>query len=243
MASDQAKCLPLSLYIMARSWTENGLANAGGSLITEEPQDWEPIPSLPNPLPHSSISAEKTCPLSRVDTKVRKRNLESALLLDSTNREGAKPNASSVMSCKDLLHVHVQHAKRIRIWNEERRMHRMNRYQPRYKTFLPSTSPPHSYHVLARTATNAKSSEISPSLTGVFTPQNNSKTRVNAKSQPSQQAAIPGSAPEIQNNRLEGGLQQRTPSENSGLATVSVRRGYDSSQSRNSNQKQKADLP
>mmetsp|Transcript_7282 Transcript_7282/g.10007 ORF Transcript_7282/g.10007 Transcript_7282/m.10007 type:complete len:159 (-) Transcript_7282:114-590(-) len=137
------------------------------------------------------------------------------------------------MSCKDLLHVHVQHAKRIRIWNEERRMHRMNRYQPRYKTFLPRTSPPHSHHVLARTATNAKSSKVSPNTTVVLTPPlNNSKASVHSKSQPPQQAATHD---QMQN---EGGPQQRTPSEKSGLATVGIRRDYESSRSGDLNQKQ-----
>jgi len=139
----------LTLYAVARSWTQNGLANAGPVIDEELNEDRKRDTELPIPLPHSHLSQEEICPLSRTDSKVRKRNLESALSESCSRKEG-EPSGSELMHAKDLLGLHVQHAKRIRVWNEERRMHRINRFQPRYKQYLPVGIPAHSQHVIAR---------------------------------------------------------------------------------------------
>ncbi|XP_021993946.1 uncharacterized protein LOC110890634 isoform X7 [Helianthus annuus] len=100
-----------SLYAQCRSWLKNG--------VTLEKQYPDGVKSLPKPLPASTVEARK----------------EDDLELEEENPENVDH-----LSAKELLQLHVNHAKKVRARLRNQRLQRIERYKDRLALLLPGVA-------------------------------------------------------------------------------------------------------
>ncbi|XP_021993941.1 uncharacterized protein LOC110890634 isoform X4 [Helianthus annuus] len=100
-----------SLYAQCRSWLKNG--------VPLEKQYPDGVKSLPKPLPASTVEARK----------------EDDLELEEENPENVDH-----LSAKELLQLHVNHAKKVRARLRNQRLQRIERYKDRLALLLPGVA-------------------------------------------------------------------------------------------------------
>ncbi|KAM0064732.1 putative protein LIN37 [Helianthus debilis subsp. tardiflorus] len=99
-----------SLYAQCRSWLKNG--------VTLEKQYPDCVKSLPKPLPASTVEARKEDDLE-LEEKIE--NIDH-------------------LSAKELLQLHVNHAKKVRARLRNQRLQRIERYKDRLALLLPAVA-------------------------------------------------------------------------------------------------------
>ncbi|XP_021993939.1 uncharacterized protein LOC110890633 isoform X2 [Helianthus annuus] len=100
-----------SLYAQCRSWLKNG--------VTLEKQYPDCVKSLPKPLPASTVEARK-----EDDLELEEEKLENV----------------DHLSAKELLQLHVNHAKKVRARLRNQRLQRIERYKDRLALLLPAVA-------------------------------------------------------------------------------------------------------
>ncbi|XP_071721106.1 uncharacterized protein [Rutidosis leptorrhynchoides] len=98
-----------SLYAQCRSWLKNGVT------VENQPQYADCVKSLPKPLPASMVE-----PIKEDDTEIDERTE------DVEN-----------MSAKELLQLHVNHAKKVRMRLKNQRLQKIERYKERLALLIP----------------------------------------------------------------------------------------------------------
>ncbi|MFS7988380.1 putative protein LIN37 [Helianthus anomalus] len=101
-----------SLYAQGRSWLKNGVT------LEKQPQYPDCVKSLPKPLPASTVEARKE---------------------DDLELEEKIENVDH-LSAKELLQLHVNHAKKVRARLRNERLQRIERYKDRLALLLPAVA-------------------------------------------------------------------------------------------------------
>ncbi|XP_035835048.1 uncharacterized protein LOC110890630 isoform X3 [Helianthus annuus] len=102
-----------SIYAQCRSWLKNGVT------LEKQPQYPDCVKSLPKPLPALTVEARK----------------EDDLELEEENPENVDH-----LSAKELLQLHVNHAKKVRARLRNQRLQRIERYKDRLALLLPAVA-------------------------------------------------------------------------------------------------------
>lgn len=108
-----------SLYALCRSWVRNGLPQES------QPTIGDSLKILPKPLPASLVNSH-----------MPKKSEEANEAKNSDKEEDLGSNEH--LSARDLLKVHIKHAKKVRAGLRKERLLRIERYKQRLSLLLPT---------------------------------------------------------------------------------------------------------
>ncbi|KAJ0502391.1 hypothetical protein HanRHA438_Chr11g0514901 [Helianthus annuus] len=127
-----------SIYAQCRSWLKNG--------VTLEKQYPDCVKSLPKPLPALTVEARKEDDLElEEEVFISLYVMYHVVTLSLTNDDFSfigcqNPENVDHLSAKELLQLHVNHAKKVRARLRNQRLQRIERYKDRLALLLPAVA-------------------------------------------------------------------------------------------------------